>query len=263
MSSEENDPEPGRAVGGVQSVQRTFDILEAVSANGGTMAIGAIASQTSLPLPTIHRLLRTLVERGYMRQLPNRRYALGFRLVPLGATANSMIGLQAEPILRELVRELGETANLAVLSGDYAEYVAQAPSLHAMRMFTEVGRRVELHCTGVGKALLSQLPESDVRGVVRRVGLPVYTASTLSTQEELFERLELSRRQGFVLDDEEQEAGVRCVAVPVVAASGSLMALSISGPLQRVTEEFVGRAVPLLLAASARLTDELEVTGAR
>ena len=249
--------------GGVQSIYRALDVLECVAGNGGTMAIGEIASATALPLPTIHRLLKTLVERGYMRQLRSRRYALGFRLVPLGVSANSMIGLQTEPILAELADVLGETANLAVLSGDHAQYVAQAPSRHSMRTFTEVGRQVELHCTGVGKAMLTQLAAADVDGIVRRVGLTGYTPTTLTTSARLHEVLEVSRAQGYVLDEQEQEAGVRCVAVPVVTASGSVLAVSISGPMQRVTEDLVARAVPLLQDAARRLADELESVSGR
>ena len=159
-----------RAGGGVQSVHRALDLVEVVAARGGHLSLGEIADAVDVPLPTVHRLLRTLVARGYMRQMPNRRYALGFRLVPLGTSASSMVGAGTDRVLGSLVDALGETANLAILSGSHAEYVAQVPSRHTMRMFTEVGRQVELHCTGVGKALLAQLPEDRVRDGARGVG---------------------------------------------------------------------------------------------
>ncbi|CAN5396313.1 allantoin degradation transcriptional regulator AllR [soil metagenome] len=245
---------PAPSAGGVQSLHRSLDLLEIVAAGGGHMAIGEIAAASDIPLPTIHRLLRTLVERGYMRQLPNRRYALGFRLVNLGTAANGMVGANAEPILAELVAALGETANLAMLSGDHAEYVAQVPSRHAMRMFTEVGRRVELHCTGVGKALLSQLNAEQVAAIVARVGLPAYTDHTITTAPALSEALSQIRGRSYAIDQEEQELGVRCVAVPVPS---SRMAVSVSGPLSRMTDDVVARAVPLLQAAAARLAADL------
>ena len=246
--------------GGVQSVQRAFDLLEIVVAGGGEMAIGEISTASGLPLPTIHRLLRTMVERGYMRQLPSRRYALGFRLVPLGVAANAMVGDAAREVLHSLVDELGETANLAVLSGDHAEYVAQVPSRHTMRMFTEVGRRVELHCTGVGKALLAQLDEAQVAGIVGRVGLPAYTEHTITTEPVLGEALAAIREQGYAVDEQEQELGVRCVAVPIATGPSSWMAVSVSGPLPRMGDEVVGRAVPLLEAAAAHLAASLSPT---
>jgi IclR family acetate operon transcriptional repressor len=245
------------ASGGVQSVQRAFDLLEIVAQGGGQMAIGELAAASGTPLPTIHRLVRTLVGRGYMRQLPNRRYALGLRLVPLGVAANAVVGLNSAAVLQGLVDELGETANLAILSGDHAEYVAQVPSRHAMRMFTEIGHRVELHCTGVGKALLAQLDHAQVCAIVRRVGMPAYTAHTLTTESALLASLAAIREQGYSLDEEEQEAGVRCVAVSIPAGIASGMAVSVSGPLTRMTDEVVARAVPLLRAAASALGQQI------
>ena len=89
----------GHTPGGVQSVHRALDLLEVVAARGGTLTIGEISALTGIPLPTAHRLLRTLVDRGYMRQAPDRRYALGFRLVPLGASAGAMVGVGTERVL--------------------------------------------------------------------------------------------------------------------------------------------------------------------
>jgi IclR family acetate operon transcriptional repressor len=256
------DPSPSRlAAGGVQSVHRALELLEIVAAAGGQMAIGELAAAAAIPLPTAHRLLRTLVERGYMRQLPNRRYALGLRLVPLGASANAMVGVNVRPALERLVQEIGESANLAILAGDHAEYVAQAPSRHAMRMFTEVGRRVELHCTGVGKALLAQLDDEQALAIVRRVGMPAYTPHTLTDEAALLDCLATIRERGYAMDEQEQEAGVRCVAVALSAGRTSWMAMSVSGPLTRMTEEVVAATVPLLQAAAAALAADLTAEG--
>lgn len=251
-------PENGkRRDGGVQSLHRSLDLVEVVAARGGHLTIGEIAAATDVPLPTVHRLLRTLVDRGYMRQMPNRRYALGFRLVPLGATASSMVGADTEVVLGGLVDALGETANLAILSGSHAEYVAQVPSRHTMRMFTEVGRQVDLHCTGVGKALLAQLDDKRVREIVHRVGLNRKTEHTLVTEAGLLADLTEVRARGYALDEQEQEAGVRCVAVPVGPEPMSWMAVSVSGPVTRMTDELVARAVPLLHEAGRQLTSRM------
>jgi IclR family acetate operon transcriptional repressor len=238
-------------------VHRALDLVEIVAAHGGHLTIGEIAAESDIPLPTIHRLLQTLVDRGYMRQLPNRRYALGFRLVPLGATASTLVGADTAAVLASLVDELGETANLAILSGAHAEYVAQAPSRHSVRMFTEVGRQVQLHSTGVGKALLAQLADEQVHSIIRRIGLPAYTPHTLTTEAALFADLAEIRRRGYSLDEEEQEIGVRCVAVPIKSDLLSWMAVSVSGPLTRMTDELVTRAVPLLDAAAHHLAADL------
>ncbi len=106
------------------------------------MGLSQLAQESGLPLPTIHRLVRTVVDLGYVRQEPNRQYALGPRLIRLGENASKMLGTWARPYLQDRVDNLGETANLAMLDGDDIVYIGQVPSRHSMRMFTEVGRRV-------------------------------------------------------------------------------------------------------------------------
>lgn len=241
--------------GGVQSVSRVLDVLEVVAAAGGAMSLSEIAGASGVPLPTIHRLARTLVDRGYMRQLPNRQYALGPRLIPLGEVAGAMLGTWARPVLEELVRELGESANLAALDGDRAVYIGQVQSSHSMRMFTEVGRRVYLHCTGVGKALLSIVSDDEARSLVTRAGMPAQTQHTITDPDTLITALHRIRRDGYAVDEGEQEVGVRCVAVPVVSEH-TRMAVSVSGPAVRMGPAVVERAIPLLTKASSLLAAE-------
>lgn len=242
--------------GGVQSLHRALDLLEAVADRGGQATIGDVAAAAGLPVPTTHRLLRTLVDRGYVRQLPSRRYALGHRLVPLGAIAGTVAGADSHDVLAALVDALGETANLAVLSGPRAEYVAQVPSRHTMRMFTEVGRQVDLHCTGVGKALLARLDDERALELVRRVGMARRTEHTLVTEDALLADLAAIRSRGYALDEQEQESGVRCVAL-AVGDPVPWMAVSVSGPPTRMTDDVVERAVPLLRDAARRLVAAL------
>src|SRR5699024_4626069 len=148
-----------------------------------------LAALSGLPMPTIHRLIRTLVELGYVRQNSDRRYALGARLIRLGDNASLQFGTWARPLLAELVEEVGETANLAVLERDEVVYVAQVPSQHAMRMFTEVGRRLLPHGTGVGKAILAHLPVEEARALLQRTGMPAYTEHTHTDIDNFLEHL--------------------------------------------------------------------------
>ena len=242
----------------VQSVERVFELLELITDAGGEVTLSELAASTDLPLPTIHRLLRTLVSLGYARQVPNRRYALGPRLIRLGEGANRILGSLARPQLASLVNDLGESANMAVLDGDMVVYIAQVPSRHSMRMFTEVGRRAHAHDTGVGKAMLAQLPEDTVRGIVSRVGMPTPTEHSIGNVDELLTELATIRERGYSIDDEEQELGVRCYAITVPGAP-SPTAISVSGPLARVDESFGDRAVPLLKAAAAQIASEMNV----
>ncbi len=243
------------ATGGVQSLHRSLDLLEVLevaASHQDSPTLAELAGSVGLPAATVHRLLRTMVDRGVVRQRPDRRYSLGYRLVPLGSTAGSMLDASAHEVLADLVTDLGETANLAVLAGHRAQYIAQAPSQYSMRVFTQVGNRVALHCTGVGKAMLAGLGADLVDEVVARAGLPRRTENTLTTRRGLDAALARVRDLGYAVDEEEQELGVRCVAVPVSGA-GVAMAVSVSGPLSRVTDAVVARAVPALQDAAGRL----------
>ena len=245
MSTPSDETAPSSAhpatTGGVQSLERAFDVLELMAAAGGEVTLSRLASESGLPVPTIHRLVRTLVSSGYVLQMPSRRYTLGPRLIGLGASASQTVEAWARPHLQSLAEVTGESANLAMLDGDRVVYVAQAASTrHTMRMFTEVGRRVYAHCTGVGKALLAQLPDDAVKDLIDSVGMPATTEHTITDITALLEELRRVRQRGYAIDDGEQELGVRCVAV---AVPGSLSgAVSVSGPASRVTPE----AVPAL-----------------
>ncbi|WP_326687173.1 MULTISPECIES: IclR family transcriptional regulator [unclassified Streptomyces] len=247
--------------GGVQSLERAFDLLERMADAGGEVGLSELSSASGLPLPTIHRLMRTLVSCGYVRQQPNRRYALGPRLIRLGESAARLLGTWARPYLARLVEETGETSNMALLDGDEVVYVAQVPSRHSMRMFTEVGRRVLPHSTGVGKALLSHTPDEQVRALLARTGMPAATEKTITTPEGFLDALAQVRESGYATDDNEQEIGVRCIAVSV-PDSPTAAAISISGPAGRVTDTATDKFVPLLHEVAADLSAALASSAA-
>jgi Transcriptional regulator len=219
-------------VTGVQSVDRALDVLEALAEHGGEAGLSEIAAATGLPYGTIHRLLRTLLARGYVRQESDRRYALGGALVRLGGAAENMVAAWARPYLARMVELSGETANLAVLEGDFVVYVAQVPSPRRLRMFAEVGRRVPAHSTAVGKVLLADRP--DAAAVLERTGLPRRTDQTITSVPAMLAELEAVRDRGYALDLGEEETGVHCLAVPVRDGGRVVAAMSVSGPAERL-----------------------------
>ena len=256
MSAAEVGEKPPRRAGGVQSLERAFRILETMADAGGTLGLSQLATRANLPLPTIHRFVRTLVDLGYLRQEPSRQYALGPRLIWLGESSARMLGTWARPYLSDLVDSLGESANLAMLDGEQIVYVGQVQSRQSMRMFTEVGRRVSPHCTAVGKALLALVDPADVQAMLRRTGMHAHTEHTITDPQAFAAELEQVLKQEYAMDEGEHELGVRCVAVAVPRAP-SRIALSISGPATRMTDDLVARAVPLLTDAARRLSDDL------
>ncbi len=227
----------------VQSVDRVFGLLECLADGGGSLSLSELAVRSGLPMPTIHRLIRSLVAQGYVRQEASKRYAIGPRMIRLGESATRMLGSWAKPYLAKLVDTYGETTNLAMHEGDSAVYVSQVPSPRAMRMFNEIGQFVALHSTGVGKAILSTMPDAEVLELLARTGMPARTEHTLTTPEAMLERLATVRADGYAIDDGEQELGVRCVAVPVPGLPFRA-AISVSGPSGRVTLEQVEVIAP-------------------
>jgi IclR family transcriptional regulator, acetate operon repressor len=251
----------GAASGGVQSIQRAFDLLEMLADADGALGLSELSTVSGLPLPTVHRLMRTLVNRGYVRQEASRRYALGSRLIRLGEISSRMLGTWLRPFLAQLVRLTGETANLAMLDGDEVVYIAQVPSPHSMRMFTEPGRRVLAHCTAVGKALLAEIPPGEARALLERDGMPAYTPTTITDPDLLVAHLEVIRKQGYAVDEGEQEVGVRCFAVAVPDTPG-LLAISTSGPQARMTDDAAARIVPALKRTAREISETIAAEGA-
>lgn len=247
-------PDPARARG-VQSVDRALDVLELLAAAPGPLGVTEVAREVGLAPGTAHRLLGALVGRGWVRQDEGRRYAVGPAARRLGDAAAGRLAALAAPSLRAAVEATGETANLAALEGSVMVYLAQSPSPHTLRIFAEVGRRVPLHSTAVGKVVLAGLGPAALGALLDRVGpLPApRTPHTLATVEDLGAELDRVRGQGYALDDEEQELGVRCVAVPVGAGPGADLALSVSGPTERLTRERARAAVPALRRVASDL----------
>lgn len=238
--------------GTVQSLDRAFHLLEHLADASGEAGITQLTRASGVPLPTVHRLLRSLIKSGYVRQGASRRYSLGPRLIRLGEVASHSLGLRVQPQLDALAQATGETSNMALLDGDEVVYVAQSPSKYPMRMFIEVGRRVHAHCTAVGKVLLAQLSDGEVLALLARTGMPANTPNTVTGPRSLLQELENIRQRGYASDNEEQEVGVLCVAaaIPVRLAR---VAISVSGPPARLDAAAIERMIPLLKNATANI----------
>lgn len=244
----------------VQSIERALDLLECLARSADWVGISELSQATGQPVGTIHRLLKTLTAREYvMRDSQTRRYALGpaFRRLAGSGLQTPNWNEIATPFLRELVEISGETANLAVLERNRAVYEAQAQPSRMVRMFTALGNRVPLHCTGCGKVLLAYQPDSVIASIVAEEGLPRYTETTITDFGQLQQELEMIRKQGYAIDNGEQEDGVRCIAVPIYGSKGKVVAaMSVSGPGSRVDS----RNMPILLPHLKRISAAISST---
>jgi IclR family acetate operon transcriptional repressor len=240
----------------VQSLDRALDVLEALAESDDEITISQLTERVGLPLGTVHRLLSGLVERGYAAQdRETRLYGPGPRLLEIGAraAANRRFTLSriARPALQELTAATDETSNLLTLQGDEGVYSEQVSSARLVRMFTEVGQRVPLYCTGGGKAILSGLTPDELGAYLARTTLRAFTPKTLAAPDALRAELQQARAQGFALDDEERELGVCCVAAPIFDRLGRCVAaLSISGPTSRLPLERAAELGPRVRQAA-------------
>jgi IclR family acetate operon transcriptional repressor len=224
--------------------------------------VSEIGSEVGLAGGTVHRLLSTLTARGYARQNPaTRKYVLGPRALTLASAVRERLGVLARPFLRELMEISGESANLAALDKNSIVYMEQVPAPRMVRMFTEPGNRVPPHCTGTGKVLLAYQPEEAVDSIIRRSGLPRFTPRTITDPDRLREELACIREQGYALDTEEMEEGVRCLAAPVFAPDGKVLAaMSISGPAGRLDEERIRELIPHIRRIAESFSASLDVS---
>ncbi len=258
--------ENGRAaVHTVQSVERTLDILEALAQAGHPITLSELSHKVNLHVSTAHRLLGTLIERGYARQdTTNGRYSVGSRLLELttGATEQIDVRAEARPSLEKLAAQVGETANLVVRSGDNLVYIDQVQTDRLVRMFTRVGSSAPLYCTGSGKLFLALTPEANFDREFNRYllenRLEPRTPHTIVKPQALREELRRIRERGYSFDNEEMEEGVICIAAPIFDRSGqAVAAISISGPGSRLKEGHISEAIAPVVAAATEVSGRL------
>ncbi len=230
----------------VQSLVRALAIVNRLAAANEGATLTEVAQQVGLSPSTAHRLLTTLEQERYVRFDAERRlWSVGVQAFVAGSAFLKTRSLvpAARPHMRALMEESEETVNLAVEDQAEAVYLSQVECRQMMRAFARPGGRVPLHCSSVGKALLSAMPDADVARVLHRHGLARVTIKTLTTTPALREDLAQARTRGYAIDDEEHAVGLRCIAAVVFnEAADPLGALSLSGPMARIPDE----RIPLL-----------------
>lgn len=242
----------------VQSVGRALNLLERIVEADRELGLRELSVASDLAVATVHRLLTVLTELGYVRRNPvTRRYGVGHRAFSLASAIRRQGGLRDKslPFLRELMVLTQESANLAVLDGDQITYLAQVQPPRLVRMFTQVGNHGPLHATGTGKAILAHLPDAERARLIARLTLARFTARTITQPPELEAELDRVRSRGYALDEGEFEEAVHCLAVPVFdAARHVIAALSVSGPMGRVTPERLVLWMPRLKRVATELS---------
>lgn len=220
-----------------------------------------IARRLKLNVTTIHRILGQLDSLGYVQKDPRtKEYRLGLKCLELGGAVLNQMDLPeiARPHLHALAKQTGETVHLMIPDQGQGVYVAKVESRRNIKMVSRIGRRSYLHCTALGKAILAYTPEEEVDRIIERHGLPRFTSKTLTNSMLLKGELIQVRQQGYAVDDEEEEVGVRCVGAPIFDHRGVVAgAVSVAGLVLHISWERIEELAPKVKAAAHAISTEL------
>ena len=245
----------------VKSVSRALDIIRLVSEKKGGLGVTEIANQMDINKSSVFRILSTLAQYGYIEQDPETgRYKLGYAFLAISSKLLDSIDLRSEarPCLLELEKETNEVIHLVVYDQGEVVYIEKLEGNETLRMHSKVGKRAPMHCTSVGKAILANLPEKEVEDILAKRGLPKHTDKTITDAEAMKQELAMVRQKGYALDNEENEPGITCIAVPVFDHLGkACAAISISGPTIRMTEERLGYLHDRMIKAGKQISARL------
>lgn len=241
----------------VQALDRALRLLEVLAGADG-MTLTVLAQASGLAASTVHRLLATLAAHGFAEvDEQEQTWMIGVEAFRVGQAFHRRfkVATMGRPVMRELMEATGETANIGIFEGGDVVFISQVESHEPIRAFFRAGERRHAHASGIGKALLAEMPRERVERLVRDKGLPRFTDATITEIERLFADLEAIRRRGWSLDDEERSRGMRCIAAPVFDENGEAIAgLSISGPSGRLEPDRVDRLGPLVRRAADTIT---------
>jgi IclR family acetate operon transcriptional repressor len=247
--------------GGVQSVDRALQIIETLAEDDEGYRLTDLAVRTGLSPSTVHRLLATLESRRFVQfDRDESKWHIGAQSFVVGSTfvRRRNFAAQALPYLRKLRDQTRETANLAVVDDQSIIVVSRIESREIMRSLTKVGGRVAMIASGVGKAVLATYSDDAVNAIIRSQGMPRMTEKSIIRAGDLFRELEIVRKQGFAVDDEEARLGLRCVAAVVFNdCNEPLAAISVSGMTDRLTNERVPEIGRIVREVAAELTAAL------
>lgn len=228
----------GAVSGAIKSAARVMDVLDLLAHSDDGLNFVQIRSSLDLPKSSLHGLLKTMTDRGFVwLDDESRRYRVGIRAWEAGQaySRGTELARVADPFLTDLVADVQETVQMAILDGVDNVYIAKRDSPHPFRLVSDVGRRLPAHTTALGKVLLASLDENDLEERLEGIRLERFTEFTLTSVAQLRDRLEKIRQDGYGEDDGEFTEGLYCVAVPIHAPDGSVAAaVSVSIPDARL-----------------------------
>ncbi len=245
-----------------QSAEKTMRIIEFLADNNRPMRLIDIANALELNTSTTSRFINTLVALGYIEQeQASSKYFLTYRICSISNKIYTKTSLRdiVSPYLKDLARKAGESVCLAVEQSRQVVYIDVADGPDQMvKGMQRIGNIAPLHCTGIGKLLLLNYSATELDDLIEQKGLTSFTDHTIITKEKLIKELDKVRESGYAFDNEECEIGARCIAFPIYDFTHKIIAgFSITGPINRITDEFINAHIPLLKSISAEISKKL------
>nr|WP_263323473.1 IclR family transcriptional regulator [Neobacillus sp. Marseille-Q6967] len=245
----------------IQSIERAADVLELFLTSHQELSVKEISDKLGLSKSTVHGIIKTLEFRGYLQQNPDDlKYKLGLKLFELGNMVSNHfdLGKIARPIIKELVDELKETVHLVVFERGEVIYVEKLDGPRALRIYSQVGKKAPLHCTGVGKSILAFQEEEEIERLLSNAELEPYTEFTMTERDEIKKHLQTVREQGYATDDEEIELGLKCVAAPIFDHKGNaIAAISCAAPKMRMDDDRLTEVIQRIKESALRISQSM------
>lgn len=221
----------------VKSAKRVLHIFEILAQYSNGLTIKEISELLNLPQSSVFNLVKTLHSEGYVSQDNEKKYRLGAKLIHIGTSAMDSIDIHSvgKRFLQNLMEQVEETVFMSVLSADELVYVAKIDNNRSIRTTAQPGYRKPLYCTGLGKVFLAFLPNEERERLLQQVTFQKITDNTVMNQGDLEDQLQTFRKNGYSVDDEENEEGLYCLAAPVYGVGNDLKAaISVAGPKDRM-----------------------------
>lgn len=242
----------------IQSVDRALKILDFLKTNPKGYGVTEVATHLQIAKSSAHRLLVTLLEHNYVQQNEHQDYVLGLKFIEMNnyVVSNLDILSTAHPLIEQLGYDIDEIVHLVQLRDFEVIYIDKIENNQSIRIYSQIGRTAPLYCTGVGKVILAYKDSNYINSYINyQKEFKPFTPYTVRNAQELYKKLECIRQNGYGYDDQEHELNIRCIAAPIFDYQHNVNhAISVTGPIHRMTDEKVQQIIPKLLNCTEQIS---------
>ncbi len=246
----------------IQPINSALDILEEFKEDEDELGVTELSKRLNLHKNKVFRLLATLGAKGYIEQnKATENYRLGMKNLELGQTFIKQLGFvrQAKPFLQKIVNKCNETAYIGIIRQNSAIYLDVEEANQAVKVVNRVGWRLPIHCTAIGKAQIAYTSKEELEKLGILDHMERFTPNTIVDKGEFIKHIEEVAKQGYALENEEYNPGIKCVAAPVRDYTSRVVAgISVSGPSFRLTDEILRqKIIPVVIEAGSNASKRL------